>query len=200
MTSAPDESQLLAAVATSDRRAFTELYSTHLMGLQRYIFLFTRCEELAQELTQRVFIGLWERREQLAEVSCFRSYLYRTAKNLVFDEIRRQQRQVSAYAQAQATIETSLLPADSALIAEQDHAVAQALIAQLPTKRRAIFLLRTQEELSLDEIAQQLQISKSVVKKQLYAAVGFVKKSLLPTKQTVTSVSGLWLVLQLFAS
>jgi len=200
MTSSPQESQLLAAVAASDRRAFTELYSTYLTGVQQYLFLFTRSEELAQELTQQVFIGLWERREQLDEVTNFRSYLYRAAKNLVFDEIRRQQRQASAYAQVHATADMCLLPADHALITEQDQELAQALIKQLPAKRRAIFLLRTQEELSLDEIAQQLGISKSVVKKQLYAAVGFVKKHLLPASQTVIPLGGLWLLLPAFGN
>lgn len=198
MTSAPDESHLLAAVAASDRRAFTELYSAYLAGVLRYVFLFTRCEELTQELTQQLFISLWERREQLADVTNFRSYLYRAAKNLVFDEIRRQQRQASAQAHVHATTDACLLPADSALIHQQDHEIAQALINQLPTKRREIFLLRTQEELSLDEIAQQLNISKSVVKKQFYAAVNFVKKNLLPTRQTVAPMSGLWLLLQIF--
>jgi RNA polymerase sigma-70 factor (ECF subfamily) len=198
MTSVPNESHLLAAVAASDRRAFTELYSTYLAGVQRYIFLFTRCEELAQELTQQVFISLWERREQLADVTHFRSYLYRAAKNLVFDEIRRQQRQARAQAYVYATADTCLQPADSALIHQQDYEVAHALINQLPAKRRAIFLLRTQEELSLDEIAQRLNISKSVVKKQFYAAVDFVKKNLLPARQTVVPMSGLWLLLHVF--
>lgn len=192
----PSESQLLAAVAASDRRAFTELYSAHLMGLQRYVFLFTRSEELAQELTQRVFIGIWERRQQLSDVGNFRAYLYRAAKNLVFDEIRRQQRQASAYAEVQSTTPPSQLSADSDLLSQQNHELAQALINQLPTKRREIFLLRTQEELSLDEIAQQLTISKSVVKKQLYAALEFMKKHLLPAKHAAAPVAGLWLWLQ----
>jgi len=196
MKPSPDESQLLAAVAASDRRAFTELYSTHLTGLQRYVFLFTHSEELAQELTQRAFIGIWERRQQLAGVTHFRAYLYRVAKNLVFDEIRRQQRQASAYAEVQATATPSLLSADSELLRQQSHDLAQALISQLPTKRREIFLLRTQEELSLDEIAQQLTISKSVVKKQLYAALEFMKKHLLPTGHAAAPMAGLWLLLQ----
>jgi RNA polymerase sigma-70 factor (family 1) len=198
MKPSPEESQLLAAVAASDRRAFTELYSAHLTGLQRYVFLFTRSEELAQELTQRVFIGIWERRQQLTDVSNFRAYLYRAAKNLVFDEIRRQQRQASAYAEVQSVAFPSPLSADSDLLNQQNHELAQTLINQLPTKRREIFLLRTQEELSLDEIAQQLTISKSVVKKQLYAALEFMKKHLLPAGHAATLVVGLWLWLQHF--
>lgn len=198
MKPSPEESQLLAAVAASDRRAFTELYSAHLTGLQRYVFLFTRSEELTQELTQRVFIGIWERRQQLPGISNFRAYLYRAAKNLVFDEIRRQQRQASAYAEVQSASTLSLLSADSALLSQQDHELAQALINQLPTKRREIFLLRTQEELSLDEIAQQLAISKSVVKKQLYAALEFMKKHLLPVGHAAAPLGGIWLLLQSF--
>ena len=194
MNSSPEESQLLAAVAASDRRAFTQLYCAHLTGLQRYIFLFTRSDQLAQELTQQVFMGIWERREQVAEIANFRSYLYRVAKNLVLDEIRRQQRQAAVYAQVHATASISLLSADSALINEQYHERAQELISQLPHKRRQIFLLRTQEELSLDEIAQQLVISKSVVKKQLYAAVEFVKKNLLPAGRAAVSLAGLGLL------
>ncbi|MDF7813977.1 sigma-70 family RNA polymerase sigma factor [Hymenobacter sp. YC55] len=196
MKPTPDESQLLAAVAASDRRAFTELYSAYLTGLQRYIFLFTHSEELAQELTQQVFIGLWERRQHLTGVTHLRAYLYRAAKNLVFDEVRRQQRQASAYAELHAAAPSPASSADSELISQQYQEQAQALISQLPVKRREIFLLRTQEELSLDEIATQLTISKSVVKKQLYAALEFMKKRLLPTSQASVPVGVLWLVLQ----
>lgn len=196
MNSPQEESRLLAAVATGDRRAFTQLYSAYLTGLQRYVFLFTRSEETAQELVQQVFITIWERREQLLEVTHFRSYLYRAAKNLVFDEVRRQQRQASTYAQVHATRNLHLQPADSALIEQQYQELTQALIGQLPAKRRQIFLLRTQEELTLDEIAEQLAISKSVVKKQLYAAVEFMKKKLVPDGNLVASIGCWWLLVQ----
>jgi len=195
MTFPQEESQLLAAVASGDRRAYTQLYGTYLSGLQRYVFLFTHSEEVAQELVQQVFIGIWERRGQLGEVTHFRSYLYRMARNLVFDEVRRQQRQQSVYAQVQASLDPHLLPADSPLIEQQYHEQAQALIKQLPAKRRQIFLLRTQEELSLDEIAQRLDISKSVVKKQLYAAIDYVKKHLLLSGDVVAQVGLIWLAL-----
>ena len=199
MHSPQEENSLLAAVATGNRRAFTQLYSAYLTGLQRYVFLFTHSEETAQELVQQVFIILWERREHLSEVTHLRSYLYRIAKNLVFDEVRRQQRQVSTYAQVKATSNPHLLPADSALIDQQYQELTQVLINQLPAKRRQIFILRTQDELTLDEIANQLAISKSVVKKQFYAAIEFMKKKLVPDGHIVASVGGLWLMLQVFA-
>jgi len=45
----------------------------------------------------------------------------------------------------------------------------------LPEKRKEIVKLRTQDDLSLDEIAEKLSISKFVVKKQLYAGLRFIR-------------------------
>jgi RNA polymerase sigma-70 factor (ECF subfamily) len=56
--------------------------------------------------------------------------------------------------------------------------MAQHAIDLLPEKRKQIFKLRLNDDLTLDEIALKLHISKSVVKKQLYAGVSFVRKYL----------------------
>jgi RNA polymerase sigma-70 factor (ECF subfamily) len=51
----------------------------------------------------------------------------------------------------------------------------QEALGQLTEKRKEIFLLRMEENLSLDEIAARLSISKNVVKKQLYAAIASIR-------------------------
>jgi len=51
-------------------------------------------------------------------------------------------------------------------------------LGALPPKRRQVFEMSTQEDLSMDEIAARLNISKSMVKKQLYAANSSVKEYL----------------------
>jgi RNA polymerase sigma-19 factor, ECF subfamily len=74
--------------------------------------------------------------------------------------------------------EQSCETADERIISRQYFEMADRAIARLPEKRKTIFLMRTREELSLDEIAARLSISKSVVKKQLYAAIAFVRNSI----------------------
>jgi len=59
---------------------------------------------------------------------------------------------------------------DDELCYEEYQSVAGLALDRLTEKRRYIFELRTKEGLSLDEIADKLKISKSVVKKQYYAA------------------------------
>lgn len=169
-----DEKTLLRAVALGDRTAFTELYSAHLNGLYRYVCLFTLSPEEAEEIVQEVFVRIWERRESIPPLASFKAYACQITKNLVVDYWRQQQRQAAHQKRFQPE-PAAPESADTALIYQQDYQLAQRAIAQLPPKRRQIFLLRTQQELSLDEIAQLLSISKPVVKKQLYAAVAFVR-------------------------
>jgi len=64
--------------------------------------------------------------------------------------------------------------ADDILFIEY-HAIAREAIDRLPPRQRQIFELRTREDLSLNEIAVYLGISLAAVKKQLYAAINFIK-------------------------
>lgn len=174
MSTKQSEEALLQAVASGSRTAFSDLYERHLNGLCRYAGLFVQSPEEAEEIVQEVFVRIWARRATLPQVASFKAYVYQITRNLMVDYWRQQQRQTLHWQQFQAESATSE-PADTALIFRQDYQMAQQAIAQLPPKRKQIFLLKTQQELSLDEIAQQLSISKPVVKKQLYAATAFVK-------------------------
>ncbi|MBC6608803.1 sigma-70 family RNA polymerase sigma factor [Hymenobacter sp. BT188] len=174
MSTERDEKTLLRAVASGDRDAFSNLYSMYLNGLYRYTCLFVKSPEEAEEIVQEVFVRLWERRGTLPQLAACKAYAYQITKNLVVDHWRQQQRMVAHRKQFRPEVTVSEL-ADTALIYQQDYQMAQRAIAQLPPKRKQIFLLSTQHELSLAEIAQLLSISKPVVKKQLYSATAFVK-------------------------
>ena len=178
MSAERDERQLLLAASTGSREAFAVLYSSYLAGLSRYMFLFTGSAELAEEIVQDAFVSIWEHRSKLQGVTFFRGYLYQVAKNLVLDTLRQQKRHAVLISRLKSETLPTQASADSALIYHQYNELAQAAIDLLPEKRKRIFLLRTQEDLSLDEISQRLAISKPVVKKQLYAATAFVKKYL----------------------
>lgn len=169
------ESELLKRVASGDKIAYAILYNQYLGGLYQYVFLFTRSREVSEDIVQNVFVRIWERRTFLASIDSFRPYLYRSAKNLLLDEVRRNQAKARATAMLMPEAEEVAENCDDKLIYNQYYKVAEEAINQLPEKRRQIFLLRTREELSLDEIAAILSISKSVVKKQLYAGIHFVR-------------------------
>ncbi len=55
------------------------------------------------------------------------------------------------------------------------HQIAQKAIDRLSPKLQSVFLLRSRDELSLDEIAVRLELPKDTVKKRLWLASTAIK-------------------------
>lgn len=170
-----DERDLMDRCAGGDRDAYANLYTGYLSALMKYMFLFTKSRELSEEIVQDVFVKIWEKKEGLLTVHSFQAYIFKTAKNQLLDHMRKEQSQSRFFTLSGPFEEACEEQADDNLIYGQYYQLAQDAINLLPEKRKQVFELKTREELSLDEIAERLAISKSVVKKQLYAATGFVK-------------------------
>lgn len=178
MSAAVTESELIRKIAGGDRAAFAVLYGQHLSGLYNYVYLFTKSKARAEEIVQDVFVKIWEKRAGLVYINAFKPYLYRSAKNVLLDEVRRNAVKARAIVALKPDSEESHTKTDDSIIYKEYQKIADQAISLLPEKRKAIFLMRTREELSLDEIAENLGISKSVVKKQLYAGISFVRQYL----------------------
>lgn len=173
-----DEKVLLTRVATGNREAFTQLYTTHLNSLYRFIFLFTKSREESEEILQDLFIKIWENREKLREVDSFKNYIFRIAKNKMLDNIRHLQTRQRVFAEIKRTKDIAeSTTTDQCVYREYYHVVQQA-IEKLPPKRKLIFRLNIENGFSPDEIAHKLNISKSVVQKQTYKASHFVREYL----------------------
>lgn len=170
-----NEKEMLLLASGGDRMAFSKLYTQYLDHLYKYIFLFTKSAVTTEEIIQEVFIRIWESRERLAEVSSFRSYLFRAARNKAVDYTRRRQaeeRVLTGYLSEKKEIPDT--PQDALDYKAYYHLVQEA-IDQLPPRRQMIFRMNTEKGLSHDEIARELDISKSAVKNQLYEAYDFVR-------------------------
>jgi len=171
-----DEEDIKQRCSRGDRAAYALLYTFYFKPLYRHVFLFLKSKEETEEIVQDAFVKIWENRASLPEVRNLKPYLYRVTKNLLLDHLRRLQTQNKVIRIASPQTEP-LEDSTSNQINHKDYiALSREAIQHLTEKRRQIFLMRTQQELSLDEIALKLGISKSVVKKQLYAAITFVRE------------------------
>lgn len=82
---------LLDRLAEGDRNAFTQIYTDLYPPLLRYLEVVTRSHEEAEEHLQEVFAKLWHKRATLTGVRSLYDYLFRMARNQVFDERRKQE-------------------------------------------------------------------------------------------------------------
>jgi RNA polymerase sigma-70 factor, ECF subfamily len=150
-----------------DHETAAELFEQYHGPIFAYIYRLVNQCDLAQDLAQETFLQVVRHRQQLPEVNNRRAWVYRIATNLSFNALRRGRRfqwlPWQAVDGAGADVQD---PADA--LHERD-AVTAALNA-LPAHYRAPLLLYSRYELSVQEIAQALQISPAAVKTRLHRA------------------------------
>jgi RNA polymerase sigma-70 factor (family 1) len=172
-----NEKQLLTQVSQGDRQAFQVLYKACYPLIQRYILLFEPSPNILDELTQDVFVRIWEKRHRLEAVESFKGYLFLVTRNVVFNFIRA----LKVRQKVKELDESSGPPAndlESELLFKQYYEIALEAMNKLPPGRRKVLKMSIDDGLSLDEIATELKISRSGVKKQLYAATAYVRQYL----------------------
>jgi RNA polymerase sigma-70 factor (ECF subfamily) len=172
-----NEKQLLTQVSQGDRQAFQIFYKACYPLVQRYILLFEPSPQILDELTQDVFVRIWEKRDRLETVESFKGYLFLVTRNVVFNFIRA----LKVRQRVKELDESSGPPAndlENELLFKQYYEIALQAMNKLPPGRRKVLKMSVDDGLSLDEIATELKISRSGVKKQLYAATAYVRQYL----------------------
>lgn len=170
-----NERELLVQVALGDRRCFTELLHRYWNKVYTQAITYLRSAELAQEITQDVFLKTWESRHQLENLENFSLWLFVVTKNRVFTELRKKKPTVVSLGEEKE--ETSLLP-DYPLLYKEASALISKAIQELPPVRKKAFTLSRIEGRSYEEIAGELGISRNGVKDHIVKALHFLRNYL----------------------
>ena len=186
MASDPDAA-LMVAFQGGDERAFRSLFEKHGRAMVSFCHHFVRDQARAEELAQDVFLKLHRSAARYQPTARFKTFLYRIASNHCLNELRR-----GEYAGRRAAQDRELAPPDpdtlpAGTATPEDHTVAralggavEALLARLPEKQRAAFVLARLEGLPYDEIAAVLETTVPAVKSQVHRATVAAAAALAP--------------------
>lgn len=160
-----------------DEHAFTALYDRYVSMVYNYVSSMLKDATLAKDITQFCFMQMWEHRRTLDPDRNVAAWLYVTARNMVYKETRRQ---VVAAKYIDFAVQTSeeCCDADSGksidirMINDEIDKVVEAM----PDSRRRIFLMKTEREMSVREIAEELEISPKTVETQLSRSLAAIRK------------------------
>lgn len=165
--------------------AFEDAYTRFSDELFRHCYLRVSDRERALELTQEAFMRTWEYVEKGNVVAEYRPFLYRTLKNLIIDEYRKNKPQ-SLEAMVEDTEGASveaLLPADEtntleAAVNRFEGKEALETLKMLPESYREVLVLRYVEGLSPKEIAKQLGENENAVSVRIHRGIKKLKDAL----------------------
>lgn len=169
-----DEVLIRRAVA-GDKQAFGELYERHLDEVYRYIFYRTADPREAEDLTETVFLKVWEALPRFRpEETSFRTWLYRVAHNLVVDHYRTR-KTATQLEEGSALPDPSPSPEQQIMAREREQQIAR-WIAKLPPDYQQVLTLRFVQDLSHAETAQILGRSEAAVRVLQYRALRALRK------------------------
>lgn len=163
---------------------FNDAFREHRSRLYQYLRRRLANEDDAQELAQEAYLRLLRvsRNELVRDPQ---AYLYRVARNLVYEQ---NCKTLPAESWADDSELETLEHPGAAPEIEVEHAKAYEIIeravAELPPRYQAIVLLFCREGLSQREIAEQVGISKSMVQKCLANGIAHCRKRLRSTWNT----------------
>lgn len=156
--------------------AFERLFLAYYDDLCAFAAQYVSSSGDVEDLVQDVFLSVWERREALDPQQNIRAYLYKATRNGALKNRNREQRWPTVQRELQ---EHSLRgqPGEQLEHSEIEADVWETVNA-LPERRREIFLLSRQHELTYAEIAELLDISIKTVETQMGRALRHLEEQL----------------------
>lgn len=170
---------LVERAINGDKAAFGLLYERHLDQIYRYIFFRVGNPADAEDLTEDVFVSVWQALPDFSNdsQSAFLSWLYRIAHNRVVDHYRK--RQPQNWTSEQFAREEAPTPSveETAHLNRDVERLAEA-IAQLDATEQQVIVLRFIEGRSHSEVAEMIGKSEGASRVIQYRALVKLKELL----------------------
>ena len=149
-----------------------DLYEHHYEELRRYCLQLCRSGDMAFDLVQETFLKALERQEVMAAYTPQeqRSWLYKVARNLFMDGVRR-----SALLQRKQSL---LLDEEEREESGFSRTETELLLLRLPPEDRTLFRLRYLEGYSAVELAEMFDMPPATVRTKLLRARQLLKKEM----------------------
>lgn len=155
---------------------FSDLFKTYEYPLYTLAFRLSKDDAVAKDIIQEVFLDLWTMQEKLHEVDNVEAYLFRITRFKVIRHFRK----LSADDRLREKIWRAMKDLDEdgrVKIEEREfHSILKLAIAQLPDKRKQVYLLKNTEGKTYKDIAAEMKISQHTVKNHLTSATQAIRK------------------------
>jgi RNA polymerase sigma-70 factor (ECF subfamily) len=174
-----EDDALMIRLQEGDRQAFPVLVNKYQQSLLNFFYSNTRDRQLSEDLTQDTLLKVYDQSWDYIPSRRFRGWMFRVARNLLIDSVRRRTNDALVQAVWGQPDETPLLdslstdddesPVQTADRSELTRAV-DALLPSLPEEQLLTFTLHHFAGLSLPEVAEILEASVATTKSRLRLA------------------------------
>ena len=180
------DSAVINAALTGDEAAYKKITDRYRGPLFHLMYKMVHNREEAEDLVQEAFIKAFRALDTFNEEFAFSTWLYKIAVNNCIDFLRKKRLQTYSYDKPISAKDGELhreyadkdVSTDKEILSTEKTAIINTAIDELPEKYRTAIVLRHQEELAYEEIAEMLDIPLGTVKARIFRAREMLKRKL----------------------
>ena len=175
-----EDDQLMIRLQSGDQAAFEELVEKYASPLEGFFTRNIRDRQLAEDLTQETLLKVYNQAWDYLPLGRFRGWMYRIARNLMIDNIRRQTNDAIILARKSrpkdeennllARVAGELLPPEDVASHRELSTLVDSLLEQIPEEQRLTFVLHHYAGLALPEVAEIMDANLATTKSRLRLA------------------------------
>lgn len=163
----------------NEESSFRQLFDAYFDRVFDFIAALSKSDYIAEETTQELFVILWRKRNDLHEVRNMDQYVFRIARNLAINLLKK----AAIDSKLATQFYDGTIQHTSEVLEKISHKEVQSLIDQavaaLPAQPRKVYLMSRREHLNYDEIAIATNLSRNTVKNHLQKALQEIRKYLI---------------------
>lgn len=157
--------ELLQLFQAEDDQAFRLIYERYADKVYSLAYLYLKSAVNAQDISQEVFIKLWNKRKEMSGVESIGAWLQVVTRNTVIDSLRKKSESFES-----KEMSTKVSPEEEFLSKETARMLREA-IDSLSPRQREIYRLSREEGHSYSKIAGDLGIAQETVKEHMKQAL-----------------------------
>ncbi len=185
------DKQLVEGLKRGEIASFDELFIKYAGKINLLARRYLGSKEDAEELTQEIFIKIWENRNKIKTELSFRSYIFTITYNSIKKFYRDKHFLFEQY--IDFLHDSPINTTDSDINYNEIVSQLEIEISKLSSRQKEIFILSREEGLTHKEIAKKLKISTKTVENHLGLATKQIKENL--TKAGLLSIIFINLIL-----
>ena len=152
--------------------ALKYLYRHYFDKLMRYISIYIKSEQTAEEIISDVFFTIWQNRKSLAEIKNFNAYIYTITRNRSIDYFRVKKMDFGQLSEIPVDLyfRTDTTPEDD-MITKELAKTLDDTINSLPNQCKSAFKLIREDKLKYKEASEILNISVKTLEAHITKAI-----------------------------
>lgn len=180
------DGELVLTAVSGREAAFEELVRRYQRPIASYVYRMVGDYDAALDLTQEVFIKVYNSLSRYRSEFKFSTWIYKIAHNTAIDHLRRHtvrdQIMTSGgdVTRSEIAIESRRLTPEQESEREERRSEIESVVQSLPAAYRELIVLRHSHDLSYDEIAEVTGLPLGTVKNRLFRAREAMRDLLVP--------------------